>query len=175
MKKWGILAFVIVTFLIVGFAISLTISTSNCGGNSAALTYTSGAAAQISMALDETPKPGGQTLREIVPPDSWNAVFRFGWGVQSYWVLKKIEASESGPVIICAQCFGNVPQPAVWNLYRGNPAFAAGYLNAKAGLLTIHEFNSIDLHRYEYISKTDVEVVKIGSRVDRPGAGEPQQ
>ena len=173
MKKSVILVLALGTLLIVGSAVNFVTTRSNCGGNSAALAYTGRSAELIRMALMEHPPGRYQTFRGIVLQSTLNDVFDFGWGVDSYWVLKEFDSSETRPVVICAQCFDNVPQPTNWNLHRRNPAFAAGYLHGDSRLLTIQEFNSIDFHSYEYITKMDVANSKSANESHRPG--NPQQ
>ena len=48
-------------------------------------------------------------------------------------------------VIVCEQAFDNVPQPAIWNLYRRNPAHAVGYSDGNCGLISPVEYAALDL------------------------------
>ena len=173
MKKAVILSLIVFALLIVVGAVQFITQRSNCGGNSAALAGTARSAELIRMALLEPDHGRRPTFKEIVPSGSWKDVFAFGWGVKSYWVLKELDSSETRPVIICAQCFGNVPQPTIWNLHRSNPAFAAGFLNGENRLLSIPEFNSIDFHLYQYVTEMDVANSK--SDNDSHSPGDPQQ
>jgi len=156
MKKTTILIVLVLGLLVAWVSISFVITKTNCGGNSAALVYTGETAAFIGMELEGNAHTSHAMFVDLVPPSVWHSAFNFGWGVKSYWVLKKIDSSETGPVVICAQCFENVPKPTIWNLYRKSPAFAAGFLRGRARLLEMQEFNSLDLHRYEYVTEKDV-------------------
>lgn len=129
---------------------------SNCGGNTVAVAYTSQVAMCMKMAINERQTDAPATFDSLIPPSSWPEVFQFGCGVKSYWVLKNITPLESGPVIICAQFFDNVPQPTIWNLYRRNSAFAAGFLREHARLLDETEYNSLDFNKYFLVTKEDV-------------------
>lgn len=128
----------------------------NCGGNSAALAYTHHIAQYARMAIDQRQNDSQTSFESLVPVSSWPEVFRFGWGVKSYWVRKEIEPSQLEPVVVCAQCFGNVPQPTIWNFYRRNPRFAAGFLNNRSKLLDMAEYNSLDFNKYTFIKEEDI-------------------
>ncbi len=128
----------------------------NCGRNSAALSYTGKVSSCVRATLMERELDGPAPFASLVPSTSWSEVFRFGWGVKSYWVKKEITSSDSSPIVICAQYFDNVPQPTLWNLYRRNPSFAAGFLLTRSRLLDRTEYNSIDFNQYFFLRKEDI-------------------
>ena len=154
MKKTIVIVVILLALLLVGLPV-ITRCT-NCGGNSAALAYTAQVATYVSMAIENRQTEAPTAFSSLVPPSSWPEVFQFGWGVKSYWVRKDITPSETGPIVVCAQCFGNVPQPTVWNLYRRNPSFAAGFLRARSRLLHMTEYNSLDFNEYHFVKEEDV-------------------
>jgi hypothetical protein len=160
MKKIAASVGLVVILLV---ALPVMSRSTNCGGNSAALSYTQGVALTVIMALDEREGEAPTAFDSLVPPPTWSQVFGFGWGVKSYWVRKDIAPSETGPIVVCAQCFGNVPQPTLWNLYHRNPAFAAAFLRGRTRLLGMDEYNSLDFHKYQYVTKDDVSK-RIGPR-----------
>ena len=159
--KWIAASVGLVVILLV--ALPIMSRSTNCGGNSAALTYTHELALTVVMALDERRGEDPTAFDLLVPPSTWQQVFRFGWGVKSYWVRKDIAPSETGPIVVCAQCFGNVPQPTLRNLYHRNPAFAAAFLRGRPRLLGMDEYNSLDFHRYQYVTRDDASK-RIGPR-----------
>ena len=158
MKKVTIPAWIVVGIVAALLLILLPAVTrqTNCGGNSAALSYTAELASYVSMALVERRTNAAVPFVSLVAPATWHEVFRFGWGVKSYWIRKDITLSETGPIVICAQCFGNVPQPSIWNLYHRNPSFAAGFLGGHSRLLNMAEYNSVDFSGFTYVTEQDV-------------------
>lgn len=156
-KSRGIITTICVSAGIVFLLLPFLEKSSNCGGNSAALSYTNNVSLCVIIALKERSKESGAIhFSELIPPESWNKVFRFGWGVKSYWVRRSIDSSDRAPVIICAQCFDNVPEPKPWNFYKRTPRFAAGFLHEPSRLLEMREYNALNFHEYRYIREIDV-------------------
>ena len=156
-KKRALMLIVIVVCLIAVILLPLISASTNCGGNSAALSYTFNVAIDVNLALKERHKESDPiAFLTLIPPESWKKVFKFGWGVRSYWVRKEIDPSGTEPIIICAQYFDNIPRPKLWNLYKRTPRFAAGFLFEPSRLLEIREYNALNFNEYQYISKEDI-------------------
>lgn len=87
--------------------------TTNCGGNSAALTYTSRVAGQLLIRNMETPMRQPVAFEDLVPREEWSEFFQFGWRMESYWVRGIWEPESADPIILCAQEFSNIPQSSL--------------------------------------------------------------
>jgi hypothetical protein len=135
----------------------------NCGGNSAALTYTKSIALAAAIYGREIAGESNVIQAEAMLDDfDFRSSCSFGWGVRSFWLKKEIDREEKEPTVICAQIFSNVPQPALRNFYAKNPGFAPAYSDGTTKILTPPEFNRIDLATYCLIQEVDLETANPG-------------
>ena len=146
---------VIVLSLAVGAGLLTVRKTSNCGGNSAALNNTRQIAITCRMMLYERKSSDSLTVDEILSDKEMDDVISYGWGVKLYWIKDEMNKEEDQPVVVCGQSFGNVPQPTIWNLYRKNPGFAVAYLDGRARVMNVAEFNDFDFSGYTYIHENN--------------------
>ncbi|MGJ8641492.1 MAG: hypothetical protein ACSHYA_19030 [Opitutaceae bacterium] len=146
----------IVVLIVIGVGILIpSVKTSNCGGNSAALSYTRSIAVACNLMLFDKKNGNHLKIEELFSNDEMNGVISFGWGVKSYWLKNEIEIDEESPIAICGQNFSNVPRPTIWNLYRTNPGFAVAYIDGTARVMSIEEFSDFDFTEYTYIREKD--------------------
>ena len=120
---------------------------SNCGGNSHALT----ACKQILIydRLARNTNGIGFDLAQFDAVDQTNLFLTVAsrWTSDAgYWLRTNGFSNTAARqiVVVCDRAYDNVPQPAVWNLYRGNPAHAVGYSDGTTGLITPAEFSGLD-------------------------------
>lgn len=131
--------------------------TSNCGGNSAALSATRQIAMSCHVSLHESNENEILKIEDWLAASENRAVLDFGWGVRSFWLKNRIKKDDEFPIAVCGQMFSNVPQPTLWNLFRKNPGFAASYIDGTTKILTIEEFNDFDFTEYTYINESKFE------------------
>jgi|GEM_PF-3891491 len=122
--------------------------TSNCGGNSAALSSTSNVGRSIFASQFDGHDAITNTALDFLRDNFLRDCFSFGWGVESYWLKKDIPWDEEDPVVICAQQFSNVPRPSLKTFFMKNPAHAAWSFPKGGFLLTPEEVGRIDLSEY---------------------------
>ena len=133
--------------------VPLMFQPTNCGGNSAALSYVGPIQWEISHALRMRSSQEAAAIEALIPASEWEQVFHFGWGVDTWWVRKIISPEESGPVVVCPKPFSNVPQPVLMNLYRKNPAHAAGFLHGRPRLISLEEFRALNPDDFLVVEK----------------------
>jgi hypothetical protein len=161
-KKTLIYTGVSIAFLFVVAASPLK-TVSNCGGNSAALSYSRSLSLSILSQIEENQITGKGSYpfdAEVFfksPEIKKSIAHNFSWGVKSYWIKKTIHLNEGKPIIVCGQYFSNVPRPSIFNFFQTNPSFAACYID-KQFLLTLSEYNEIDFREYVYIHENDYKV-----------------
>ena len=150
-------ALVCVALLVVGGAafLPLLATSSNCGGNSAALSscrqiliFNEWARSTNNGTFDlERLEPVHQTNLLIAAANHWTP--DAGYWLRTNGISK---AAARQIVVVCDRAYDNVPQPRVWNLYHRNPTHAVGYSDGTIGLITPVEFN--DLDRRGFLSLT---------------------
>lgn len=122
----------------------------NCGGNSAALSY-------ARMVMLEFKYGGGDGTRFEASKLSVNATSNLtrmmsrvdGWtGGATFLVRTNYEFTvEGGPrelVLVCDKAFGNVPKPSAFNLWRQSHAHVAGYSDGTVELISPKQFAALD-------------------------------
>ena len=128
---------------------------SNCGGNSYALTT-----CKLFLLTART-HTGENHLQFEVTQLGQTERSDLAKLAQSHWVsgadfLMKTnfncKDAKRDLVVICEKPFGNVPQPAIWNFYRRNPAHAVGYSDGSVGLISLAEFKALDLAGFIHLS-----------------------
>lgn len=141
---------------IAGFATVLFLlssQTSNCGGNTAALSvcgnyprYLFAGMAERNVPLDAGLTPNALTSE--LDAEQLADIFRSLSATASYSIRNPdapFDPTDREVVIVCDQEFGNVPQPCVWNLYRRSPAHAVGYSDGSTELISAAEYRELDL------------------------------
>lgn len=133
--------------LVVGLLLPLFARTSNCGGNSYALT----ACKQIGLSVQEimtTNSPLSQFNQ--FDPDNHTNLLRLSdshWTPgASYWLRTNgfSQTTQKQIIVFCDTIYANVPQPTIWNFYRRNPAYAVGFSDGSTGLISPPEFIHVD-------------------------------
>lgn len=149
-----VLALGLVAFITIPALTKMT----NCGGNSAALSYTRKIAfAAIAMGYEKLQESESITAATLLKDEEFQSAITFGWGIRSYWLKEVIELNASEPIVICGELFSNVPRPALKNLFSRNPGYAAAYPSGEARILQVSEFNRIDFSAYRFISQMNFE------------------
>ncbi len=143
----------LVTATVVGLILPALISPTNCGGNSYAL-Y---ACKKFTLLTRLATKDGQFDISKFGTADRSTASKL----TKSHWILRAdflVRTNFTNPspsrlvVIACERPFENVPQPALWNLYRKNPAHAVGYSDGNTGLISPAEFMALDLSSFVPLS-----------------------
>jgi hypothetical protein len=140
----------LVLVVLVGLLLPL-MSSSNCGGNSAALNacgmylvVVKGWHAEHPHGLfhfDELDLEARDTLTDL-PGASWVRSAKF-WAK-----LDDVKIDSAGPkqvVIVCDKPFNNVPQHVLWNAPMTH---AVGYSTGEAGLISPAEFSQLNLNGF---------------------------
>jgi hypothetical protein len=135
-------------------AVELMARASNCGGNSAALSY-------ARMVMLEFKYGGGDATQfeaAKLSPDATSKLTRMmsrvdGWtGGATFLVQTNYQFTAEGErrelVLVCNKAFGNVPKPSAFNLWRQNLAHVAGYSDGTVELISPKQFASLDLSRF---------------------------
>ncbi len=133
----------------------LLASSSNCGGNSAALS----SCKQI-LIYDRWARGTNNASFDLAQLDAVDLTNFFRtvanhWTPDAgYWLRTNgLSSTTSRQIaVVCDHAYDNVPQPTVWNVYRRNPAHAVGYSDGTTGLISPTEFQSLD--RRGFISLT---------------------
>ena len=121
----------------------------NCGGNTAALSYCQMLHMQLSLSLAEQGWEDSRSIQDL-PEKDRKELARLGqvyWtGEARYFIKRKVELSQSNEdiVVMCDTSFDNVPQPTIYNGYKRTPRYAAALANGKVKLITPEEFAKID-------------------------------
>jgi hypothetical protein len=129
--------------------------TTNCGGNSYALT-----ACQefvITAQVASNSNTNSFVTANKIDDETLYTLSREHWGTTGSDFLIKtnffVTNSTNREIIIVSTIeFANVPQPAIWNLYRKNPAHAVGYSDGTSGLISPFEFSNLNLNGFASIS-----------------------
>ena len=150
--------FAIKAALIIGLLLTLTFSflpmlarTSNCGGNSAALSRCGSYSLTVAWKMEES---SGDFKTGDLTDEERKEVLRLAdnhWNPGSHLLLKRIVREKGDPkqiVVVCDKAYNNVPQPTVWNLYSKNPAHAVGYADRTTGLITPKQFRELDFKEF---------------------------
>ncbi|MDP4644820.1 MAG: hypothetical protein NWS71_10320 [Opitutales bacterium] len=104
----------IVVLIVIGIgALIPIVKTSNCGGNSAALSNTRQIAVACNLMLFDQKKGNHLKIEDLLSSDDMKGVISYGWGVKSYWLKNEIRNDEEQPIVMCGQNFSNVPQPTI--------------------------------------------------------------
>lgn len=119
----------------------------NCGGNSYALTVceefavTARAKTQDHEGSFEISKISQQDLAMIA---------RNAWGISGADLLVRTNflpgsSTNRALVIVCTRKFDNIPQPMIWNLFHKTPAHAVGYSDGEVALISPDDFAKLNL------------------------------
>ena len=141
------IGFAVLFVTIAAAFLPLLARTTNCGGNSYALSGCKVIGAVASMLAEES-------------SNSFN-VLKFPYTNSSYMIklaqredfggdfLIKTNFVSDSPkreiILVCKKQFDNVPQPTVWNLFRRNPAHAVCYSDISTALISPQQFAELDL------------------------------
>jgi hypothetical protein len=145
-QKTGLAGFVLVLGLVVA-AVASMLSTTNCGGNSYALSACGEFVVAASLAMNDNSNVFEVRKLETrhLPSfrrDAWGT-FRSDFLVRTNFARGNLTNRQI--VIVCSRPFGNVPQPKIWNFFRRNPAHAVGYSDGTIGLIKPEEFLGLNL------------------------------
>lgn len=80
--------------------------------------------------------------------------------IKAFWIKNEILGDKDELVVICGECFGDIPQPTIWKLYRKTPGFAAAYLDGRARVISPYDFGEIDFSEYTYVRTCDLNASK---------------
>lgn len=121
----------------------------NCGGNTAALSYCHMLYTQLSLSLAEQGWKDTAYIGDL-PEQERRELARLGqiyWtGKANYLIKRNVQLSEDREeiVVLCDTSFDNVPQPTVYNFYKRTSRYAVAMSNGKIKLITPEEFAKID-------------------------------
>jgi len=127
-------------------------NSSNCGGNSSALS--SCKQAVISARIEAEDNNGvfnynslsAEAQKEFVKAthSHWNPTAKFLIRRGATDIRKK-----AGEIfVLCDTAYGNVPQPTFWNLHRQNMAHAVGYADGTTSLISPEQFAALDKSQF---------------------------
>jgi hypothetical protein len=152
--------------LLAGLLLPALGKSTNCGGNSAALSVCKGVGLFFRLAQHDQGRPVGlhsmdsSTRLELLnyTDNSWTRSAR-------YLVTTNVVDEAASPpqiVVVCDRPYDNVPQPTIWNLHRRNPAHAVGYSDGSTGLLTPAEFGALNKAGLAYADELLAELTRDG-------------
>jgi hypothetical protein len=161
-----IIVFGLIAVLIaVGLLLPVLGPSSNCGGNSAALsvcrTYATGLQILTDGEKKEINVPGLPTSNRVELVNSIRA--GANWCGNAKFLVRTnavVNANPSQIVMVCDTPFDNVPQPKLWNGYKKNPAHAVGYSDGSSGLIKPSQFKQLDLSGFIETSLLGINPVK---------------
>ena len=123
-------------------------NTSNCGGNSSALSKCKLVA--LSARIEAEDNHGVFDYNSL----SAEAQQEFVKATQSNWIptarflirrgATEMRQKDREILVICDTAYGNVPQPTFWNLHRQNMAHAVGYADGTTALISPQQFAALD-------------------------------
>jgi hypothetical protein len=138
------------------FTSGLLYRTSNCGGNSSALSFCKQIA--LGVLLDNTNNPAvfDVNLLSQETKGELRAFVGNHWIPNARFLLRRnaldITAVPHKIIVVCDQPFGNVPQPTFWNLHRSTIRHAAVLADGTIRLLTPDEFGALKLPDFVFLS-----------------------
>lgn len=146
--------------VIVGVALAISTQSSNCGGNSSALSVCDRFSIHLVMRMVEETEELQETatpneLTSNLSSDEISDLFLSLSGTATYSIRhpdSTFRAGDRDVVIICDVEFDNVPQPTIWNLYRRTPSHAVGYADGSSALITPAQYRKLD--RSNFITAT---------------------
>jgi hypothetical protein len=86
-------------------------------------------------------------FNKLSDENKWHAIALVDYQ-SDFWIKTDFDwenASNREIVIVCKKEFDNVPEPALWNFFRRNPAHAAGYSDGTADLISPEQFTNLNL------------------------------
>lgn len=123
--------------------------TTNCGGNTAALSRCKMIHAQVQFSASEQGYEGISAFQSWPSPALKELVQlgRYHWTGEAHYLIKreiKFPLEGDSMLALCDTSFDNVPQPTIYNGYKRTPRYAAALANGKVKLITPEEFAKID-------------------------------
>ena len=142
---------VLTAFAVFGLLV-IDSSVSNCGGNTAALHVCKNFLLTLIVHGYESEEDGFDevtinTLTSDLTSEELAALFESMSGSAQYSILNPdatISIDKRVPVIVCDVEFNNVPKPTIWNLFRRTTAYAVGYTDGSAELITPQQYQQLN-------------------------------
>lgn len=138
--------FAAVTLLVLFAFLWPTLQSSNCGGNSAALTACRHYATAIQVWQSDHPgeAPNVADLVELpLPGTSWLHAARLLANPNVF----PLDAALKQVILVCDRPYNNVPQRP-WPLWRAPMAHAVAYSDGTTGLISPDEFADLDVRAF---------------------------
>ena len=126
----------------------------NCGGNSAALSYARMVLLEFKFGGDDQVRFDANKLSSNATSNLARMMSRVdGWtGGATFLIRTNYQfAAEGEPrelVLACEKAFGNMPKPTAFKLWRRNLAHVVGYSDGTVELISPAQFAALDLSRF---------------------------
>jgi hypothetical protein len=163
-KRWWVVSSIAVVLAATGFAFPFIKQSSNCGGNSAALSSCSSYAAILGLwSVDH---PGQLFSYEMASTDVRRELAK----VPSHWIppphrflakLRQVRIDPKGSkaiLMVCDDAYDNVPQRMFG---RGPMSHAVAYSTGDVGLISPDEFARLDLRDFTDLRTLDATAERI--------------
>jgi hypothetical protein len=156
--RFLLMALAIITVAVV--LVDAATQPSNCGGNTGAYHVCRAYPLQLAVNVYEG-KGSPNTIRTAnsltsdLDADSLAKLFQSMSAGATYSIRNPDAPFSTSPreiLIVCDTEFGNVPQPALWNLYCRFPAHAVGYSDGSAELITPAHYRELDKSGFVRVS-----------------------
>ncbi|MEK7781133.1 MAG: hypothetical protein AAB370_06500 [Verrucomicrobiota bacterium] len=133
--------------LIAGVVPLILARPSNCGGNSAALANCNQILVCVRLSCETKTFLLNTSPMSAEERDHFLELGVNHWtGEAQYWVRTNRWdlTSRTQMVVFCEKAFANVPQPTFFNFYKRNPAYAVGFADGTAQLISPADFAQLD-------------------------------